>query len=85
MPVSRIFSTKKSGRFWSTKGQIGIDEKLLTGNADHDLAIRQASGGCICCSSQLLLQIALARLTSEYRPDRLWIEPTGLVTPARAD
>ena len=62
-------------------GQIGIDEKLLTGNADHDLAIRQVSGGCICCTSQLPLQIALARLTSEYRPDRLWIEPTGLAHP----
>ena len=62
-------------------GQIGIDEKLLTANADHDLAIRQVSGGCICCTSQLPLQIALARLTSEYRPDRLWIEPTGLAHP----
>lgn len=62
-------------------GQIGIDEKLFMGNADHDLAIRQVSGGCICCSSQLPLQIALARLTSEYRPDRLWIEPTGLAHP----
>lgn len=62
-------------------GQIGIDEKLYTGNPNNDLAIRQVSGGCICCTSQLPLQIALARLTSEYKPDRLWIEPTGLAHP----
>lgn len=62
-------------------GQIGIDEKLFTGNADTGLAIRQVSGGCICCTSQLPLQIALARLTSEHKPDRLWIEPTGLAHP----
>lgn len=62
-------------------GQIGIDEKLFTGNADTGLAIRQVSGGCICCTSQLPLQVALARLTSEHKPDRLWIEPTGLAHP----
>ena len=62
-------------------GQIGIDEKLFSSGANNDLAIRQVSGGCICCTSQLPLQIALARLTSEYRPDRLWIEPTGLAHP----
>lgn len=62
-------------------GQIGVDEKLFANNPEHPLAIRQVSGGCICCTSQLPLQIALARLTSEYKPDRLWIEPTGLAHP----
>lgn len=60
-------------------GQIGIDEKLFS--SQNDLAIKQVSGGCICCTSQLPLQIALARLTSEHKPDRLWIEPTGLAHP----
>lgn len=60
-------------------GQIGIDEKLFS--SQNDIAIRQVAGGCICCTSQLPLQIALARLTSEHKPDRLWIEPTGLAHP----
>ncbi|MFW2178493.1 MULTISPECIES: CobW family GTP-binding protein [unclassified Moraxella] len=73
-------------------GQIGIDEKLFANptsqNANDDpnandsgLAIRQVAGGCICCTSQLPLQIALVRLISEQKPDRLWIEPTGLAHP----
>lgn len=55
-------------------GQIGIDAHLL----DKQVAVRQISGGCICCTSQLPLQVALVRLLSEHKPDRLWIEPTGL-------
>lgn len=60
-------------------GKIGIDEQLFTNN--HRLAIRQVSGGCICCTSQLPLQVAISRLLSEHRPERLWIEPTGLAHP----
>lgn len=55
-------------------GQIGIDGSLI--HTDKKL-IREVNGGCICCSSQLPLQIGLARLLQE-RPHRLIIEPTGL-------
>lgn len=55
-------------------GQIGIDGSLI--HADKKL-IREVSGGCICCSSQLPLQIGLARLLQEH-PHRLIVEPTGL-------
>lgn len=58
-------------------GQIGIDEQLF----DSQVAVRQISGGCICCTSQLPLQVALVRLLAEHRPQRLWIEPTGLAHP----
>lgn len=60
-------------------GQIGIDEKLY--QAASGIAIKQVAGGCICCTSQLPLQIALVRLLSEHHPQRLWIEPTGLAHP----
>lgn len=63
-------------------GQIGIDARLIDSQADTaSLAIREVSGGCICCSSQLPLQIALSRLLAEHRPQRLLIEPTGLAHP----
>ncbi|UNU72543.1 GTP-binding protein [Moraxella nasovis] len=59
-------------------GKIGIDGKLFTAN---DVAIKEVSGGCICCTSQLPLQIALVRLLADHRPARLIIEPTGLAHP----
>ncbi|OOR91671.1 hypothetical protein B0181_02690 [Moraxella caviae] len=60
-------------------GKIGIDGGLI-GQAD-DVAIKEVSGGCICCTSQLPLQIALVRLLGDHRPNRLLIEPTGLSHP----
>lgn len=71
-------------------GHIGIDGMLLTNtqqqnvqnqNTNSNIAIREVNGGCICCTSQLPLQIALTRLLSEQQPQRLIIEPTGLAHP----
>lgn len=57
-------------------GQIGVDQQLLP--QDQGYAVKELLGGCLCCSSQLPMQIALSRLLSETKPDRLFIEPTGL-------
>lgn len=62
-------------------GQIGIDQNLLPQDAGY--AVKELLGGCLCCSSQLPMQLALARLLSEHQPDRLFIEPTGLGHPAQ--
>ncbi|OAV01304.1 hypothetical protein AO382_0800 [Moraxella catarrhalis] len=59
-------------------GKIGIDGALVTGD---DIAIKEVNGGCICCTGQLPLQVALVRLIHEHHPDRLIIEPTGLAHP----
>ncbi|WP_019519876.1 CobW family GTP-binding protein [Faucicola boevrei] len=60
-------------------GKIGVDAGFI--NIKNGLVLKEISGGCICCSSQLLLQIALARLLTEHTPNRLIIEPTGLAHP----
>ncbi|MFW1807805.1 CobW family GTP-binding protein [Acinetobacter ursingii] len=62
-------------------GQIGVDQQLLP--QQQGFEIKELLGGCMCCSSQLPLHIALARLLSESKPDRLFIEPTGLGHPAQ--
>lgn len=62
-------------------GQIGVDQQLITQQSGY--AVKELLGGCLCCSSQLPMQIALARLLSESKPDRLFIEPTGLGHPAQ--
>lgn len=59
-------------------GKIGIDDVLVH---DQQIAIKQIGGGCICCVSQLPLQIALVRLLSDHKPSHLLIEPTGLSHP----
>lgn len=62
-------------------GQIGVDQILLP--QANGFEIKELLGGCLCCSSQLPMQLALSRLLSEAQPDRLFIEPTGLGHPAQ--
>lgn len=88
--INQLLATKPDDERWALLinefGRIGIDGALFASSQDNDLeqkniAIREVSGGCICCTSQLPLQIAISRLLSEHHPQRLLIEPTGLAHP----
>ena len=41
------------------------------------ISISQVADGCICCSAQVELRVALTRLLREARPRRLLIEPSS--------
>lgn len=60
-------------------GQVGIDGATLSPSG---VAVREVPGGCICCTAQLPLKVALTKLLREVKPDRLIIEPTGVGHPA---
>ena len=84
--INRLVATKAPDAHWALLinefGHIGIDGALVDGSgSDNTIAVREVSGGCICCTSQLPLQIAIMRLLAEHRPKRLLIEPTGLAHP----
>lgn len=59
-------------------GEIGIDQTWVD---NEGIAVKEVLGGCLCCTSQLPMQITLARLIAEQKPTRLFIEPTGLGHP----
>ena len=63
-------------------GQIGIDAALLTQEADG-IALGEVAGGCLCCVNGAPFQIGLGRLLRKARPDRLFIEPSGLGHPVQ--
>ena len=63
-------------------GQIGLDAALLTNDADG-IALGEVAGGCLCCVNGAPFQIGLGRLLRKARPDRLFIEPSGLGHPAQ--
>lgn len=60
-------------------GQIGIDQVAWSGSG---VTIKEVPGGCICCTQNLPLQIALGQIISQTGAQRLLIEPTGLGHPA---
>ncbi|MGE7956518.1 CobW family GTP-binding protein [Pseudomonas sp. NPDC089530] len=63
-------------------GQIGLDAALLTRDADG-IALGEVAGGCLCCVNGTPFQVGLGRLLRKARPDRLFIEPSGLGHPAQ--
>lgn len=88
--INQLLANKPADERWALLinefGRIGIDGSLLASSQDdtadkNSIAIREVSGGCICCTSQLPLQIAISRLLSDHYPQRLLIEPTGLAHP----
>jgi G3E family GTPase len=78
-----LLAHKPAGERWAVLvnefGQVGIDGATLS---QDGVAVREVPGGCICCSAQVPLKVALTTLLREAKPDRLIIEPTGVGHPA---
>ena len=64
-------------------GEVGLDQALIEGDGDSELAISEIAGGCFCCSMEVSLDWTLDALIRKSQPQRLIIEPTGLGHPAR--
>jgi G3E family GTPase len=56
-------------------GEIGIDGGFLK---DAGIEITEMNSGCICCSLVGDFTQALKKVISEYSPDRILIEPSGV-------
>ncbi len=85
--ILSLLKTKPEQERWAVLvnefGEIGLDGRLMEGDygPDNGVFIREVSGGCMCCTAGVTMQVALTRLLSEAKPDRLLIEPTGLGHP----
>lgn len=81
--LNSLLKQKPAGETWAVLmnefGKIGVDQALI--EQQDGIAIKEVLGGCLCCTSQLPTQIALSRLLQQAKPDRLFIEPTGLGHP----
>lgn len=84
--IKHLLAQKPAAERWAILinefGQIGLDAALLTTAADG-IALGEVAGGCLCCVNGAPFQIGLGRLLRKARPDRLFIEPSGLGHPAQ--
>ncbi|EJM20810.1 putative GTPase, G3E family [Pseudomonas sp. GM18] len=84
--IKHLLAQRPAGERWAVLinefGQIGLDAALLTQDADG-IALGEVAGGCLCCVNGAPFQIGLGRLLRKARPDRLFIEPSGLGHPAQ--
>ena len=58
-------------------GEVGLDGKLVA----EDVAVTEMDEGCVCCSLIGNLKLAIGRLLSEFQPDVIVLETTGLANP----
>lgn len=81
--IRHAFQYRPQGAKWAVLvnefGEVGLDG--LTLDSDDGYVVKEIAGGCICCTAGPLLKVSLARLLREERPDRVFIEPTGLAHP----
>ncbi|KIH80754.1 CobW family GTP-binding protein [Pseudomonas batumici] len=84
--IRHLLAQKPQGERWAVLinefGQIGLDAALLTRD-DQGIALGEVAGGCVCCVNGAPFQVGLTRLLRKARPDRLFIEPSGLGHPAQ--
>lgn len=55
-------------------GEVGLDGALL----QDDIPVKELSAGCICCSLALDLKEGIVEIANKYKPDRIFIEPSGI-------
>ena len=82
--IRSLLAQKPAGERWAVLvnefGEIGLDAALLATDVDG-VAIGEVAGGCLCCVNGVPFQVGLGRLLRRARPDRLFIEPSGLGHP----
>ena len=73
--ISEAFAGQKLALIENEFGEIGIDGGFLR---EAGIEITEMNSGCICCSLVGDFGDALRKLISEYHPERILIEPTGV-------
>lgn len=61
-------------------GEVGVDGAVIESNGLKSVELTE---GCICCSLSGSLQNTLRQVSTEFEPDMILIEPTGLALPGK--
>lgn len=84
--IKHLLAQRPANERWAVLinefGLIGLDAALLTQD-DDGIALGEVAGGCLCCVNGAPFQVGLGRLLRKAKPDRLFIEPSGLGHPAQ--
>ena len=73
--IKEVFAGQQIVLIENEFGEIGIDGGFLK---DAGIKITEMNSGCICCSLVGDFGKALKKVTDEYHPDRIIIEPSGV-------
>jgi len=60
-------------------GSAGIDGEILSAGGIDTIEL---PSGCVCCTLRFDLITTLTKIKEQYKPDRLFIEPSGIASPS---
>lgn len=73
--ISEAYTGEKLVLIENEFGEIGVDGGFMQ---DAGITVNEMNSGCICCSLVGDFGKALSRVLTEYAPDRILIEPSGV-------
>lgn len=80
--ILNLFQQKPAKERWAVLvneyGKLGIDGAHYQ---SQGITVKEIPGGCMCCAAGVPMQVAINQLLRASRPDRLFIETSGLGHP----
>lgn len=80
--ILSLFENKPTNERWAVLvneyGKLGIDGAHYQ---SQGVTVKEIPGGCMCCAAGVPMQVAVNQLLRQSRPDRLFIETSGLGHP----
>lgn len=73
--LDTLISKEKVAIVENEYGEVGIDGALLQ---DRRIEVKEINSGCICCTIKGDFKKNILDIISNYRPDRIIIEPSGV-------
>ena len=82
LPLAKAVSEsgRKMAIIENEVGDIGVDDAVLSGEG---LPVKEIYSGCVCCSLRMDLITTLLELEREFKPDIVFLEPSGVASPAK--
>ena len=69
--IARLLATRPHGETWAV---LANDRGAVRISPCDGVSVAEVGGGCVCCTAQVALRVALTRLLREARPARLLVE-----------
>ena len=69
--ISRLLAARPHGETWAV---LANDRGAVRIRPRDGVSVAEVGGGCVCCTAQVSLRVALTRLLREARPARLFVE-----------
>ncbi|MEO1889648.1 MAG: GTP-binding protein [Cycloclasticus sp.] len=80
--ILSLFEKKPANERWAVLvneyGKLGIDGAHYQ---SQGITVKEIPGGCMCCAAGVPMQVAINQLLKQSRPDRLFVETSGLGHP----